>query len=249
MHGQYPKRSNRADVHKQNTHQWLRGAGLRAETEGFIMAAQDQSLPTRNYEANIIKNGTKPNCRLCDKFAETVDHIISGCPILAPNEYQNRHDRVAQYLHWKICQHYGAKHANHWYEHKPEPVVETKTATILWDFPINTDRTIKANRPDIVIKDHKNKFCLLIDPSVPSDNNVSTKEFDKLSKYKDLQIEIEKMWELKTTIVPVIIGALGMVKKGVDEYLNKIPGNPSLTEVQKIVLTSTAHILRRFLSM
>ena len=213
------------------------------------MAAQDQSLPTRNYEANIVKNGTDPKCRLCDKFVETIDHIVSGCPILAANEYQNRHDRVAQYLHWKICQHYGAKHAKHWYEHKPEPVVETKIATILWDFPINTDRTIKANRPDIVVKDHKQNTCLLIDPSVPSDNNISAKEFDKLAKYTDLKIEIEKMWELKTTIVPVIIGALGMVKKGVDKYLNMIPGNPSLTEVQKIVLTSTAHTLRRVLSM
>ena len=50
--------------------------------------------------------------------------------------------------------------------------------------------------------------------SVPSDVNISVKEFEKLSKYKDLEIEIEEMWHMKTKTVPVIIGALGMIKKG-----------------------------------
>ena len=85
--------------------------------------------------------------------------------------------------------------------------------------------------------------------SIPTDKNISVKEFDKLNKYKDLEIEIEKMWRLKTTMVPVIIGALGMVKKGTEKHLQKIPGGHKLKEVQKIVLTSTAHILRKALSI
>ena len=80
--------------------------------------------------------------------------------------------------------------AANWYEHHPPDVVEHENVTILWDFPINTDRTIKANRPDIVVKDRTEKSCLLIDMSVPSDRNLAVKEFDKLSKYKDLQIKI-----------------------------------------------------------
>ena len=120
---------------------------------------------------------------------------------------------MGQYLHWKICKHYNTPHADKWYEHKTPPVVEGENTTILWDFPINTDRAIQANRPDIVIKDHKSKTCLLNDMTIPTDRNISVKEFDKLSKYKDLQIEIERMWHLKTTIVPVVVGALGMVKR------------------------------------
>ena len=213
------------------------------------MAAQDQSLRTRNYEANIIKNGTNPNCRICDKSTETIDHIVAGCSVLAPTEYTHRHDRVGQYLHWKICQHYGAPHAKTWYEHKPQPVVETKNATILWDFSINTDRTIKANRPDIVVKDHKEETCLLIDMSVPTDKNISAKEFDKKAKYFDLKLEIEKSWQLKTSVIPIVVGALGMITKNLKKYLSQIPGNPCFKEIQKIVLTSTAHTLRRVLSM
>ena len=58
--------------------------------------------------------------------------------------------------------------------------------TILWDFPIRTDRAIQANRSDIVIKHKQNKTCQLIDMSVPSDSNISAKEFEKLSKYSKI---------------------------------------------------------------
>ena len=117
--------------------------------------------------------------------------------------------------------------------------------TILWDFPIRTDRTIQANRPDIIIKHKQNKTCQLIDMSVSSDSNISAKEFEKLSKYKDLETEIAKMWKMKTKTLAVIVGALGMIKKGTQKYVNEIPGNLSLAEIQEIVLNSTAHILGR----
>ena len=133
---------------------------------------------------------------------------MAGCSVLAPNEFKNRHDLVRQCLHWKICKHYNTPHADKWYENKTAP----------WDFPINTDRSVQANRPDIVIKDHKSKTCLLIDMTkktdiLPTDRNISVNEFDKLSKYRDLQTEIERMWHLKTIVIPVVVGALGMVKK------------------------------------
>ena len=163
LHGQYVLRSQNADVDQEATHQWLRSAGLKAETEGFITAAQDQTLFTRNYQANILKNGASPKYRFCDKFDETIDHLVSGCPVLTPSEYVKRHDRVGQYLHWGICKHYGIEAHQNWYEHQPDPVTEGPNVTILWDFPVNTDRTIQANRPDIIIKDHNDKTCLLID--------------------------------------------------------------------------------------
>ena len=55
LHGQYALRSKDAAIDRANTHQWLRCSGLKAETEGFVMAAQDQSLYTRNYQGNMIK--------------------------------------------------------------------------------------------------------------------------------------------------------------------------------------------------
>ena len=54
---------------------------------------------------------------------------------------------------------------------------------------------------------------------------------------------------MKTITVPVIIGALGLVKKGTENYIGKIPGNIRITELKKTVLLGTAHILRRTLSI
>jgi hypothetical protein len=85
--------------------------------------------------------------------------------------------------------------------------------------------------------------------AVPSERNTSVKLTEKLSKYKDLEIEICRMWGMKTCVIPVIIGALGLVKKGLENYTNKIPGNIQLEELQKIALLGTAHILRRVLSI
>ena len=85
--------------------------------------------------------------------------------------------------------------------------------------------------------------------AVPMDGNISNKVLEKLSKYLDLEIEIGKMWHLNVKTIPVVIGALGMIKKGTQSYLDKIPGKPSLYEIQKIVLNSTSHILRRALSI
>ena len=132
---------------------------------------------------------------------------------------------------------------------KPEPVVETESATILWDFAIHTYRKIDTNKPDITINYHKNNSSLLADLMLPLDKNLSSGEFGIISKYKDLEVEIERMWHLKPTLIPVNVGALGTVKKGTDKYLQQIPGKPSLTEIQKIILTSTAHIPRNALSI
>ena len=85
--------------------------------------------------------------------------------------------------------------------------------------------------------------------SVPSDNNVAAEMSEKLSKYKDLEIEVEKMWHLKTKTIPVVVGALGLLKKGTNAFIEKIPGSLSLQVVQKIALSSTAHVLRRALSL
>ena len=123
--------------------------------------------------------------------------------------------------------------------------MDTLKVTILYNFNIRTDTTIQANRADIAIKHKQNKTSQLIDMSVSSDSNISAKAFKKLSKYKDLETEIAKMWKMKTKTLAVIVGALGMIKKGTQKYVNEIPGNLSLAEIQEIVLNSTAHILGR----
>ena len=80
---------------------------------------------------------------------------------------------------------------------------------------------------------------------VPSDSNISSEEFGILSKYKDLEIEIAKMWKIKTKTIPVIVGALGTIKKRIQKYVIEIPRNLSLAEIQNIVLYSNTNILQK----
>ena len=63
---QYPQQVKQADVGQDKTYRWLKAAGLKAETEGFTITAQDQSLPTRWYQHNILtKLDVDPKCTLC----------------------------------------------------------------------------------------------------------------------------------------------------------------------------------------
>ena len=72
---------------------------------------------------------------------------------------------------------------------------------------------------------------------------------EKLSKYKDLEIEIEQMWGMKATTIPAVIGGLGLIKKGLEKYTKQIQGNIKISELQKIALLGTSRILRKTLSI
>jgi hypothetical protein len=63
-----------------------------------------------------------------------------------------------------------------------------------------------ANRPDIITENKKDTTCLLIDVAIPSDKNVIEKEAEKKLKYKNLSIDIQRMWNMKFFVIPVIIG-------------------------------------------
>ena len=66
-----------------------------------------------------------------------------------------------------------------WYTHIPELVCEDGDVTVLWNQAVHTDREVTANRPDIIIKNKKEKTCTLIDVAIPADGNVVQKEAEK----------------------------------------------------------------------
>jgi hypothetical protein len=78
--------------------------------------------------------------------------------------------------------------------------------------------------------------------------NVIKKEVEKILKYKDLTIEIQRMWNVKTQVIPIIIGATGTISKSFRKYVSNIPGNHEVNELQKTAILGTAHILRKVLT-
>ena len=151
--------------------------------------------PTRWYQHNILKKpDVDPKCRLCGRFDETIDHLVSGGPELAKTENIQWPQQGSCTLHWKICKEFGIEVKERWYEHEPKTVIENDSVTILWEMSLHTDRTIAANRPDTVLKNKKDKTCLLIHMTIPLDTSTSVKTTEKLTKHKDLETEVERMW-------------------------------------------------------
>ena len=132
-----------------------------------------------------------------------------------------------------IWKNYGILDYEKWHKHQPKPITESKEAYILWEDEILTDRETTSKRPDTVAKDFKRKTCLLIDILIPTDNNISVKEYNKINKSKELEIEIVKMWHVKTTTetfgsFDYRQEAVDMIKKETDKHIDKIDVSPKL---------------------
>jgi len=83
--------------------------------------------------------------------------------------------------------------------------------------------------------------------AISGDRNVIKKETEKIRKYTDLTTEIQRMWNVKTKVIPVIIGATGTISKSFRKYVSNIPGKHEVKELQKTAILGTAHILRKVL--
>ena len=64
--------------------------------------------------------------------------------------------------------------------------------------------------------------CLIIDVACPVDNNLILKRNEKLDNYSELRLEIARMWDKETLIVPIIIGALGSLPNDLECNLKKL---------------------------
>jgi 3'-phosphoadenosine 5'-phosphosulfate sulfotransferase len=136
MHGQYIRSLDIQLISEEDTFLWLSKGDLKVETESEIVAAQDQALQTEYYATKILNTDRDSKCRLCQQFDETIEHIISACPILAKEQYIKTHDRVCAQLQFNICKETGVKlDKKHWYEHVPKSIETSQggKVTILWN--------------------------------------------------------------------------------------------------------------------
>ena len=173
------------------TWSWLKNGELKKETEGFLMAAQDQALRTNAIKAKIDKVTEDSKCRLCKEKDETIDHLISSCSKIALTDYKEHHNKVALMLHWNLCEKYHLPASEKWWEHNVEKVLQNEEVKILWDFKIQTDKHLAHNIPDITVVEKKQVW--LIDVAIPGDSRINQKEVKKITKYQDLKVEVERL--------------------------------------------------------
>jgi hypothetical protein len=76
---------------------------------------------------------------------------------------------------------------------------------------------------------------------------VVNKEAEEKLKYKNLSTGIQRMWNMKCLVIPVVIWATGSVTKGLKKYLETTPGKHSIDSLQQTVVLGTSHIIRKVL--
>ena len=109
MNEQYIINIDRELIGEEDMFLWLSKGHLKAETESEIVAAQNQELQTKYYATKILNAEIDSKCRFCQQFGETIDHIISACPILAKEQFIKIHDRLCTQLHFNICKEAGVQ--------------------------------------------------------------------------------------------------------------------------------------------
>ena len=93
----------------------------------------------------------------------------------------------------------------------------------------------------------KKKICKIDDFAVPADYRINLKESEKKDKYLDFARELKKLWNMKVTIVPIVIGALGKITKELLKGLEDLEVGGRVETIQTTALLRTASILRRVL--
>ncbi|XP_044760812.1 uncharacterized protein LOC123318260 [Coccinella septempunctata] len=249
LHGRFYASLQQEEVDRTKSHTYLMQGYLYPQTEGTLMAIQDQVVPTRVYAKHIMKLQVETTkCRLCNIAEETIQHLSSGCSQIAGTKYLTRHNDMGKVVHQLIClreellPHFTPHHL-----YSPQAVLENDQTKIYWDLTVVTDRGAEHNRPDMVVWNKTKKTAHIIDFSVPLDNNLSKAYGEKITKYNVLARQIRDMWKLKSvTILPLIISANGLVHRKSSAHIEELDLPPNtIAWMQKAVILGTVGIIRQ----
>ena len=131
--------------------------------------------------------------------------------------------------------------------HNPAPVLQSDSHKLLWDFNKQTDHLISTRRPDLIIINKRKIISKIVNFPVPADHRIILKESEKKDKYLDLARELKRLWNMKVTIVQIVIGALGTITKGLSKGLEDLEVGGRVETIQTTALLKTARILKRVL--
>ena len=93
----------------------------------------------------------------------------------------------------------------------------------------------------------KKNICKIVDFAVPANHRIKVKECEKRNMFLDLARELKKLWNMKVTIISIVISAFGTVTKGLLKGLEDLEVGDRVETIQTTALLKTARILRRVL--
>ncbi|XP_044756916.1 uncharacterized protein LOC123315325 [Coccinella septempunctata] len=251
LHGRYPGHLESREVNKQESLTYLRAGYLFPETEARLIAIQDQVMPTRAYLKHIAGVDIPTDrCRRCSQAPESIQHLTSSCSILAPTDYLERHNVMGRIYHQQIALKLGLiseEVQQHLY--KPKILLQNQRYKLYWDATLITDRGVANNRPDIALFDKEKKTCLLVDFTVPADDNLARAYTEKVTKYGSLALQMKEIYGLEhVSVLPLIISVNGLVEAHLIENTDKLCLDRSvISSAQKQVVLGTIRTVRKVL--
>ena len=130
----------------------------------------------------------------------------------------------------------------------PRGVLETwgdlLSLRLQWRIGWSTEHLISARRPDLVIFNKKKRTHRIVDFDVPADHRVELKESENRNKYQTLPEKWKKLWNIKVTMMPIVIGAHGTVTKGLVRKLEDLEIRGRVETIQTTALLRSARIPR-----
>ena len=241
LHGQYMSTITNA----HNAFLWLKNPNISRKIESLIFAAQEQCIKTNYYKAKILKQKVSEMCRLCKCHPETVHHILCNCPVLAKNQYIERHNKIGKQVYHAILKDHKVQLNNSNKEKIPK-VFENQDIKLYWDSAVQTQQAITANKPDVIYIHKQQNTCIIIDFSLPWDTRIKEKYDEKISKYLPLANAIKHLWALKkVTIQPIIIGCTGNFTSKMKKEYQNLRLNVSFEKLQSTTFYESYKIIRQ----
>ena len=95
--------------------------------------------------------------------------------------------------------------------------------------------------------DKTNKKAQIGDFAVPTDHWIHISQQRKTENSQDLKRELQKLWNSKISIVPIVVGAFGTIPKSLKKHLNELNVEVNISQMQTTVLLSITRIIRKLL--
>jgi sRNA-binding carbon storage regulator CsrA len=261
----YEEKSQHGYVHRQQeksegynkklTNMWLSNPNMISHTEGYIVAIQEQEIYTRALKAkreHADDHSYNKMCRFCNEKIEDIFHLLCSCNFLSASMYLPlRHDEVAREAYNAIIKH----HFPDLRYTLPQSVWKYGHLEIWWDTHISTTPRVKHNKPDMVIWNYLSMTCSVVDICVPLDLNVHVQEKTKRDTYGPLIVGLLRHYpKFKFDVVPLVIGATGLVTDSLTMNLKKLIERDGEVEqaigrMQRKALVGSMRVLKSALSM
>ena len=129
--------------------------------------------------------------------------------------------------------------------HNQEYVLEKMTRTKFFGIrDTNGSSNLSQTTRPFDSQKKKKKTFRKVDFAVPADHSVKLKESEKRDEYLELGRELKKLWNMKVTVIPIVIGARGTVTKGLIKRLQDLKIRGRVETIQNTALLRSVRILR-----